>query len=375
MQVEQVFSALAKAGITFKPSKCTLFSQAVDYLGHRVTPGRLAVAVKNTEPLAKCAYPETQTDLRSFIGLCIVYRRFVPNFARVAAALNKLLTKGMDKNLPSPNDEQMKSFTMLRDALVSAPILRLPDPNRPFSVDTDACDYQIGATLFQEYEDGRHPVGFWSRSLPPAEKNYSASELECLAVVWAAQILRPYLEGKEFTVYTDNAGLARIFYLTDASNRLARWRLRLQEFDFHIKYRKGAANTVADSISRLPTFGCTNIDTDLDIPCLLVDKSPGDKSTITTTCKIDNSSWIPSDWDPEPPVVGAKLPAEYEVGRVRQQLLNHTPAICTLASGGGGGMSQITINEFCRAQAEDEECKEIAQKIAQGYYTPYTVDD
>ena len=75
-------------------------------------------------------------------------------------------------------------------------------------MDTDACDHQLGAALLQEDENGvRHPVGFWSRRLLPAERNYSASERECLAVIWAVQIIRPYLEGRHFTVCTDHAAL------------------------------------------------------------------------------------------------------------------------------------------------------------------------
>ena len=79
LHVEEFFNALSKAGVTLKPSKCTLFSQTVDYLGHRVTPGKLSVAMKNTEPLRRRPYPKTQSELRSFLGLCNVYRRFVPN--------------------------------------------------------------------------------------------------------------------------------------------------------------------------------------------------------------------------------------------------------------------------------------------------------
>ena len=83
--VRDIFKALSAAGVTLKPSKCHLFAQTVDYLGHKVSPGRLEVAIKNTEPLKKCLYPSTQSHLRSFLGLCNVYRRFVPNFARTAA--------------------------------------------------------------------------------------------------------------------------------------------------------------------------------------------------------------------------------------------------------------------------------------------------
>ena len=133
--VREVFAALSRSGITLKPSKCTLFSQTVDYLGHRVAPGRLEVAMKNTEPLKRCPFPTTQTDLRSFLGLCNVYRRFVPNFARVAAPLNALLRKGCTKVLPPATTEQVTAFELLRGALISAPILRLPDFDKPFSVD------------------------------------------------------------------------------------------------------------------------------------------------------------------------------------------------------------------------------------------------
>ena len=117
---------------------------------------------------------------------------------------------------------------LLKAALADPPILRLPKAGLPFSVDTDACEYQVGCALFQTYPDGsRHPVGFWSRSLNDAERNYSVGEKECLAIVWAVQILRPYLERKHFDLYTDHQSLKWMMSLTDVSGRLARWRLRL----------------------------------------------------------------------------------------------------------------------------------------------------
>ena len=214
--------------------------------------------------------------------------------------MNELLRKDCPKNLPEPSEEQLTAFNLLREALISAPILRLPDPSRPYSVDTDACNHQIGAALFQTDDNGvRHPVGFWSRSLLPAEKNYSASERECLGVVWAVQILRPYLEGKPFVVHTDHAALRWMFNLADASNRLARWRLRLLEFDFEIRYRNGAENTVADTISRLPTFGHTNVAPDLDIPCLMISDgvSNSTDNKLRVLNQVDSESWENIDWD------------------------------------------------------------------------------
>ena len=115
-------------------------------------------------------------------------------------------------------------------------------------------------------------VGFWSRSVTPAEKNYSTGEQKCLAIVWAVQLLRPYLEHTHFDLYTDHIALRWIMNMTDASSRLARWRLRLLEFDFTVQYKKGAKDTIADCISRLPTYGKTAIEPDVSIPCLAVEE-------------------------------------------------------------------------------------------------------
>ncbi|CDF40411.1 unnamed protein product [Chondrus crispus] len=235
--------------------------------------------------MKKAQEPTTQTELRSFLGMCNVYRRFVANFERTAAPLNALLAKGKPFQLEEFSVEQSKAFSLLKTALISPPILKLPRSNLPVSVDTDVCKRQVGCDLFQTYLDRtRHPVGFWSRSLNPAEKNYSVGEKECLAIIWALQILRPYLERKHFELYTDHQSLKWMMSLTDASGRLARWRLRLLEFDFTIKYRKGAVNCIADAVSRLPTFGECAVESDSDIPCSWVQ---------------ENSAWMDEDQDDE----------------------------------------------------------------------------
>ena len=138
---------------------------------------------------------------------------------------------------------------------MSPPILRLPRADLPFSVDTDACQHKIGCALLQTYEDGiRYTIEFWSRSLSAAEKNYSTGEREFLAIIWAVHILRPYLEGQHFVLHTDHHAFKSVLSGSDPTGRLARWRFRLLEFDFTVYYKKGAKNTVADAISRLPTY-------------------------------------------------------------------------------------------------------------------------
>lgn len=172
--VRAVLQVLKDAVLSLKLKKCHFFTGAVDYLGHVIRPGLLEVATKNTEALKGFQQPRTQTELRSFIGMCNVYRRFVPNFARVAAPLNALLKKGEPVELRDFGPEETGAFELLKEALASPPVLKLPRSDLEYSVDTDACDHQVGCALFQTYEDGtRHPIGFWSRSLTSAERIYS----------------------------------------------------------------------------------------------------------------------------------------------------------------------------------------------------------
>ena len=116
----------------------------------------------------------------------------------------------------------------------------------------DASDNQVGCSLFQTHEDGkRYPIGYWSRTLKPAERNYSATERECLALFFALQTLRPYLLYERFTAYTDHNALRWLLNVSEPSGRLIRWRIRLSEFDFDVRYKKGICNQMDDALSRI----------------------------------------------------------------------------------------------------------------------------
>ena len=269
--VEQVLSALYEANITLKIKKCVFFSNMVNYLGHIIRPGQLEIDNAHTAALREAQHPRTVTELRSFLGLCNVYRRFVQGYTDIAAPLQELLKKGVPKDLPEFTAEQEEAFRKLIEAVTSPPILALPQPDLPYTVDTDASDYQVGATLFQTHPNGkRKPIGYWSRTLKAAEKNYSTPEKECLAVVWALTTLRPYLQGVRFTVYSDQASLRWLMTIAEPSGRLIRWHLKLAEFDFEVLYKRGYINTQADALSRLPTAGETTVDVDDEIPCFAI---------------------------------------------------------------------------------------------------------
>jgi hypothetical protein len=167
--------------------------------------------------------------------------------------LNALLRKGESPQLGGLTDIQRSSFETLRDCLLNPPILALPKARGQFTLDTDASSDQIVCCLFQEHQDAeKHPLGFWSRGLTSAEKNYSTTEKEFPAIVWAVLHLRPYLEGKRFVIRTYQHSLRWVLNLADAQGRLTRWRLRLQEFDFEVLYLPGKSHHAADIMLLYP---------------------------------------------------------------------------------------------------------------------------
>ena len=270
--VDQILSALSEASVTIKLKKFDFFTNKVKYLGHVISPGKLEIDGTVTRALKDAVPPVSKTENRSFLGLCNVYRRFVKNFAKIAKPLNDLLKKEEPDKFGELNDEQIIAFNELRNILMKPPILSLPVKGRKYTLDCDASNHQIGAVLFQTDEKGnRHPLGYWSRGLNSHEKNYTVTEKECLAVVWAVTTLRPYLQFVTFSIYTDHAPLRWLMNISDPSGRLIRWRLRLSEFDFIIEYKRGNLNTQADAVSRLRTLGSPQSsmedEDDLELPC------------------------------------------------------------------------------------------------------------
>jgi len=129
----------------------------------------------------------------------------------------------------------------------------------------------LGCALLQEQPDSQlKPVGFYSRALQPEQRNYSATEKESLGLVWAVLHFRHYVEGSRFTVRTDHECLSWIYRLKTATGRLLRWRLRSAEFDFEVKYKKGANRHLPEALSRIPTTGLDQKELDDDIPCFLL---------------------------------------------------------------------------------------------------------
>ena len=255
--LDDVLALLEEAGIKLKLKKCFFFKSEIEYLGHVLMPGRLGISqhAKATKAVRDALFPRTPTQLRSFLGAANVYRRFVRNFSRIARPLSDMLAKNSGADLQNPTKEQEAAFKKLKDALSTPPVLALPKANRPYMIDTDASKGALGAVLLQQQDDSRPTewatVGYYSRTLTKEERNYSPTERECLAVVWAVTTLRPYVEGSHFTLRTDHNALRWMLTLNDPQGRLMRWRLRLMEYDYSIEYRPGRVHQVPDALSRL----------------------------------------------------------------------------------------------------------------------------
>jgi len=172
------------------------------------------------------------------------------------------------QDLPKPTDAALAAFDDLRHALLAPPILALSKAKGQMIVDVDACADQLGCTLLQEQPDGtRLRVGYWSRGLCPAEKNYSTTERECLGVVWSVIKLRNFLDGHRFLIRTDRQAQSWIHSTTDSSGRLMRWRLWLPEYTFDMQYKPGASHHAPDFLSRKDNDAAVE-DINDDIPCL-----------------------------------------------------------------------------------------------------------
>ncbi|BHF69465.1 hypothetical protein SprV_0301251000 [Sparganum proliferum] len=251
--LREVLDALRAAGLTLNPAKCTFLRPEVQFLGHKISPGRIAALPDRLQQIRTWPTPANQTQLRSFLGLASYYRRFIRNFAHIARPLHKLTEKGRDFRW-SPECEE--AFTSLRAALVSAPLLALPNVNPdapPFILDTDARGFAIGAVLSQTDAQGvEHPICFASNTLTKAQRNYCTFRRELLAIITFVRQFKHLLIGRRFILRTDHKALQWLQSIKDPMDQLARWQEFLQDFDFDCQFRPDHKHGNADALSRLP---------------------------------------------------------------------------------------------------------------------------
>ncbi|KAK1628022.1 hypothetical protein QYE76_002337 [Lolium multiflorum] len=226
-----------------KFSKCEFWLDRVGFLGHIVSAEGVAVDPSKVAAVTEWESPKNAGEIRSFLGLAGYYRRFIENFSKIAKPMTALLKK--EKKFIW-TDECEASFQELKQRLVSAPVLCLPDINKDFQVYCDASRQGLGGVLMQ---DGK-VVCYASRQLKKHERNYPTHDLELASVVHALKVWRHYLMGKHCDVFTDHKSLKYIFTQKELNMRQRRWLELIKDYDMNLQYHPGKANVVADALSR-----------------------------------------------------------------------------------------------------------------------------
>ncbi|XP_061336688.1 uncharacterized protein LOC133283794 [Gastrolobium bilobum] len=243
-----VLQRCQESNLVLNWEKCHFMVRDGIVLGHKISEKGIEVDRAKISLIEKLPPPSNVRGVRSFLGHAGFYRRFIRDFSKIAKPLCKLLAKEEEFNF---DNDCLISFNLLKEKLTTAPIITSPNFELPFELMCDASDYAIGAVLGQRKDKLLHVIYYASKILNEAQLNYTTTEKELLAVIYAFDKFRTYLLGSKVIVYTDHAALKYLLTKQDAKPRLLRWMLLLQEFEIEIKDKKGVENRVADHLSRL----------------------------------------------------------------------------------------------------------------------------
>ncbi|UYV85121.1 K02A2.6-like [Cordylochernes scorpioides] len=248
--LDDILGIFEQEDIKLNLNKCKFLQKEIQFLGYTINSGKYTPNNTNIEAILKLNRPYNIKTLQRFLGTINIYNKFIPHYAQIRAPLNELLLK----NAPwlwSVKHEQ--AFQTLKNSLISQPVLYIYDPSKPCHLFTDASSLGVAGVLKQPDEQGiLHPIGYFSRKLHPYEQNYTASEIETLAIINSVQRFHTYLHNIHFTLHTDHLPLKWIKNVKNPQGRSFRWSLILSQYSFDIKHIKGLNNIEADMLSRAP---------------------------------------------------------------------------------------------------------------------------
>lgn len=238
----------------------------LEHLGHLVDGNGVRPSPSKSEAIRDATRPRDLAGLESWLGMAQYYARFVPNFSTLAGPLNSLRRKNAEFKW---GETEQHAFDVLKSELASSQLLVHFDDRLPLCLAADASAYGIGALLFHIFADGtERPVACASRTLTDAERKYSQIEKEGLGIVFGCKRFEKYLYGRRFTLFTDHRPLTHIFHPSTAVGhtalqRIQRWSLYLQNFDYSIEFRNGKSNFNADAMSRSPLPAAERFDVEV----------------------------------------------------------------------------------------------------------------
>ena len=253
--LNQVFAAYRHAGLKLQPEKCHFFRKKVNYLGHTVSEKGIEPVEEYLKLLKEWPAPTTVTEIRSYLGKTGYYRRFIQNYAGIAAPLTNLTAKGIVQKKFTLNKNEVKAFETLKGKLLTAPILAYPDVSPEagyFILDTDWSKLAIGAVLSQMQEALERVIAYGAKKLNGAELNYGPTKGELAAVLYFVQKYRHYLSHRVFLLRTDHQALNYLKTLKEPRGMEARWLSIISDFNFFMLHRAGSRHGNADALSRAP---------------------------------------------------------------------------------------------------------------------------
>ena len=275
IHLETVLNRCIEKNLVLNWEKCHFMVNQGIVLGHVISEKGIEVDRAKVKLISKLPSPTNVKIVRQFLGHAGFYRRFIQDFSKISKPLYKLLEKDVKFEW---NAECQQRFERLKAYLTNAPIVRAPNWQLPFEVMCDASDLAVGAVLGQIVEGKPYVVYYASKTLNEAQRNYTTTEKELLAVVYALDKFRAYLIGSDIVIFTDHSALRYLLIKQNAKARLIRWVPLLQEFNLQIRDKKGVENVVADHLSRLTIAHNTHnppiYDEFLEESLLTVDSAP-----------------------------------------------------------------------------------------------------
>ena len=244
-----IFGKLRQHRLKLKLKKCSFLKMETHYLGFIINecgikPDELKIDAIRSLPVPTCV-----REVRSFIGMCSYYRRFIPNFSQIAEPIVALTRKYAHFKW---SDVHQKAFEFLKDSLTAVPLLVYPDSNKPYVLYTDASDTCIGACLTQECDGDEKPIYYLSHKLSKSQCKWSVVEKEAFAIHFALQKLDYYLHNAQFIIKTDHTPLKYLLESPMQNKKIQLWALSMSGYNFSIEYIAGTTNTCADLLSRHP---------------------------------------------------------------------------------------------------------------------------
>ena len=254
--ISMVFEKLKSVNLSMKKSKCSFFFKEIQYLGHILSATGIRPLPAKTHAIQHMQPPVTPKQVRAFLGLVGYYRKFIKGFAKIPKLLT-LLTGQQVKFDWTP--EHHTAFLHLKEAIVQAPILHYPNPEKNYIVYTDASDDTCRAQLSQEHNGTEFPVAFLSHTFTETQQKWSTTEQEAYGVYYTINKWNYYLQGADIIVRNDHKPLAHFLNRKNTNNKVNRWSLELATYNISFEWISGARNKAADCLSRLVTPTSTSI--------------------------------------------------------------------------------------------------------------------